>query len=264
MKKIVSKHTAFVPAPISDKYLWRLMDVQKLHTLISDRGLWFARLDQFNDPREGTLPYGNLGILSKYSHNAEMWAREEYGYTVRRSFASCWHRSDSDPSYCIWKVFGGGSFVAVRTTPELLADELAAYTSVNGPLYIQQVEYVDHGKDKVKEGNFIYPAFAVRTEFRDESEARVLIHTHGTIAYDFLYNKRGPYGDLIRTVAPAQSYSGKHEWEGGHAGGTAIVLPVDPERFVLEIRRGPETADRHWNTAVEIATNQGLQDRLKG
>jgi hypothetical protein len=57
----------FVPVSPRTNYLWhfvRWTQKEKLLTFLSG-GLWFARLDEFHDELEGTLPSENVGLLRK-------------------------------------------------------------------------------------------------------------------------------------------------------------------------------------------------------
>ena len=60
-------------------------------------------------------------------------------------------------------------------------------------------------------------------------------HAYGTAAYDRLYGKRGPLGDIVVPVLAGQSATGKTELVGGHLDGKALVLPVEPHRLVWRI-----------------------------
>lgn len=258
----------FTPEPLpDDTSIWRVMDTAKLSTLISDGGLWFARLDQFGDALEGTAPQGNIGLLAKYPAYERNWTEQQYTYTVRRSFASCWHINKDFPSSNIWTSFGGPDCIAVRTSIGVVRTELqplaGATTGLPGPLYIGKVRYIDHCIDVVPEGNFIEPAFVVQDGFSPEVEARLLLHTHGTAAYDHLNGMRGPYGELIQPVSPDSSISGMHEFEGGYSSGEAIVATVNPNAMVQQIARGPDTTDATWSAVEHLAQNVGLADRLR-
>src|ERR1043166_6700236 len=263
---IAAKHVPFQLDPVPlETLLWRVMTLDKLRTILEQGGLWFARLDQFGDPLEGQAPARNLGLLNKYPAEAATWAEIEYGYTVLRSYASCWHMSDLIPVNDMWETFGGAGedALAIQSSGGQIASAIDQFTTAEGPIYFHPVQYIDHLNDTVKEGNFIFPAYAVQTAYSYEREARILIHTAGTIAYKVLYGRKGPLGSLISYVLPDQSYSGKIEYVGGTSNGTAIVLPVDPRRLITRIVRGPNTSDKVWGRIHNMAEAAGISDRAE-
>jgi hypothetical protein len=48
--------------PPDDTILWRYMAFDRLQQLLGTEQLWFARLDQFDDPLEGTLTDGEISF----------------------------------------------------------------------------------------------------------------------------------------------------------------------------------------------------------
>jgi hypothetical protein len=63
MMKLVAR--PFVPRQPQAPYLWHLIRMNQLFKLkmFLQHGIWLARLDQFKDTLEGTLPLPNLGLL---------------------------------------------------------------------------------------------------------------------------------------------------------------------------------------------------------
>ena len=61
MLKLVAR--PFFPQPPQAPYLWHLIRMNQLFKLRTflQHGIWLARLDQFRDELEGTLPHQNLG-----------------------------------------------------------------------------------------------------------------------------------------------------------------------------------------------------------
>jgi hypothetical protein len=241
--------------------LWRIMTTEKLW-LMFQGGLWFARLDQFKDPREGTLPSPNLvGLLKKLPAPSAQWVQKQYELGVERSFAVCWHMSDDVPDEALWTLFADpDDAVAVRTTWRILLKELEPITGADGPLHFGAVEYVDHAVDAIPDGNVLEAAFVVGDNFANEREARALIHTYGP-AYAFLVGKTGPYGPLVTQILSPKS--NMHELVGGHCAGTAIVVQVDPRRIVQEIHMARDTRpDLQWKVLLAAAQN-GLFWRVR-
>lgn len=253
---------AFQPTPPNSRYLWQVMRAWKLDTFLRG-GLWLARLDQFNDPMEGTLPGPNLGLLNNLlpAFQAAGVVRE-YELGVQRAFASCWHMSEGDPSAHAWETFGSDKDgVAIRTTPEAIRQAILCVA--DGPIYLGAIRYIDHATDFIPDGNIIEASFVVQRGFHQERESRVLIHTHGTATTDHLYGKNGLFGPLVASISAANSPSGKTEFTGGHAQGTAIVLRVDPRALIQEIFIDPRVSHTDGQAIITIVESYGFGDRLR-
>lgn len=152
-------------------------------------GLWLARLDTFNDRLEGTIPRRNLGLMEKLLGSEELAGsvEEDFRFAAQNAYASCWHMSDGDPSEEAWTQFGeqhGG--IALRTNPVSLRNQLSELVRIDGPGYISKVNYIDHVSDFIQEAQTLEACFAVQNGFAHEREARVLVNTFGTPAFDLL------------------------------------------------------------------------------
>jgi len=231
-RKIKRTSGKFSPTCVDCKYLWHLIPAVDEHVLVGklctflQGGMWLARLDTFTSSvPEGTLPERNAGLLSKLlGPQQSSMARELYRIgAMKQCFASCWHMSDQTPSCYAWGVFGGqGNGIAIRTTPELMRGALKPLLNQGGgPGYFGKVQYVDHLSDMIRDGNVIEPAFCVQDDYRDENEARVLIHSGGPVELPL---KEGPFGLLFCKEQPPIG-----GFTGGHAGGKAVVVnfPLD-------------------------------------
>ncbi|XXT25169.1 hypothetical protein WME94_26910 [Sorangium sp. So ce429] len=240
------------------------MDLNKLDTILSG-GLWFARLDKFNDRLEGALPEANrLGLLAKLPKNSAAWVEREYERSVLRSYALCWHINDSDPDFHVWDVFGDQrDGVAVRTDCKCLRDALSQIVGLDGPVHFGAIRYVDHNADTIPEGNVIEAAFVVRSDYADEREARALIHTYGTAAFEHLVGKSGFFGPLVTPTSGTSSPSGTHELVGAHADGAAIVLKVDPRKLISEILPEPSSSLHDLWRLLTVARRHGFAQRVR-
>lgn len=223
------------------------MPMYKLRTFLLG-GIWFARLDTFGDPLEGTLPRADaMGLLQKHPAPDARWLREEYERNGRRTYASCWHMSDGDPSDAVWDKFSkDDDAVAIKTTVGRIDRELAHLLGGgvgSGPLHRGAVDYIDHHIHSIPEGNLLEAVFAIRDSFADEVEARYVLFTHGTAAAERLYHgPPGPFGNMVEAVSGAASVSGMTEFQAAHSNGTAIVPSVDPSRIIVEVLAGPRTS----------------------
>jgi hypothetical protein len=247
------------------------MDLQKLRTLVVDQGLWLARLDQFGTKYEGMLPDANrVGLLAMFPAPSAEWLIKQYAYGVKRSYASCWHARDREPSPAVWQEFDkAGQGVAVGVQFDTLVGELemvapgvnAPPSGGRGPIHVGAVTYIDHHADRIPEENFLEAAFVVRSKWSYQQELRVLIHTHGG-AYDGLYGKKGPFGDLVTAISGKESGTGATEFEGGHLGGRAIVLSVNARRLVRRIIPNPRMTLCSRAELAALAARSGMFCRV--
>ena len=131
--------------------LWRYMDFAKFTDTLEARTLWFARLDQLEDPLEGTHTDGELGGLRK---NLEEKRAKQlinlFRHTRKEIYVNCW-RSGPNESLAMWDLYGRGSgIVAIKSTVGKLREAVVTYDK---PIYISKTRYVDwtaaHGPDNV-------------------------------------------------------------------------------------------------------------------
>ncbi len=259
VEKIKRISKSFCPTPVTSNCLWHVMSSEKLQTFIGG-GLWMARIDEFADRLEGTLPSENrLGLLSKLPEEQILAVLREYNFAVKRSYASCWHMSDGGPSNAIWEL----GCVGLMTTPQIMKKALEPVSGDEGPVYFGQIRYIDHSHETIPEGNTLEAGFVVKKKYEQQKEARVLIHTYGASAHKYLYGKKGPFGDLIQMQKPSCSISGKHEFIGGHKGGKAIVLKIEPMSFIEAIVIHPSASDETKQQIIDLLNCAGLMEKLQ-
>jgi hypothetical protein len=140
----------FQPTEVTSKHLWHIMPNWKLSTFL-DGGLWLARMDEFGDPLEGTLPWPNL-VLNKLPAAQVPAVLREYELGVKQAYASCWHISDDDPSDYAWGTFG---HIGLLTTPDLMKQSLQYVSGPDGPVHFGKIRNVDHWQDSIPEANVI-------------------------------------------------------------------------------------------------------------
>lgn len=257
---------AFKPTFPDTKYLWHLMSkdvVTKLTTLLRG-GMWFARLDTFDDDQEGCLPDGNVHLLSKLPKFQVSMVKGIYEQAIRQSFASCWHMSDEDPNDHVWAEFGGGgNGIAVRTTPMILKDALADISGPDGPVHIGVVRYIDHWVDVIPESNVIEAAFVVQDGYSEEREARLLIHTVGNCVSEYLVPKKGLDKMLVERPPAPHGIAGNTSLQGGDASGRAIVPKVGPPSLIQEIVLGPDLPTGNLQCITDLIETYGLTNVIR-
>ena len=147
--------------------IWRYMTFDKFESLIKD-GLYFRRLDCFEDPFEGSFSYGNQKIReSILLPEMEFDKLRTFSREMRkRIYVSCWHINDCD-SYAMWKIYSGckGQSVSIKTTARKLKENLSH-------VILSQIKYIDYRSDRIPETN-LYNIFCYkRKAFEYEKELR--------------------------------------------------------------------------------------------
>jgi hypothetical protein len=258
VKRVTDEFSVAFPATPS---LWRLAeaeDLYKLDTLL-EGGLYMTRLDQFQDSREGALGRKSTSLLDKAPAYEKRYIIRQYKNARRQSFASCWHKSDKEPSEYVWEEFGGyHTGYAIRTTPQKLLKAVEPVVACRAG-YIGEITYKNHNRQENKIGNILDAHFVVRDGYRDEEEARFLIHTFGPRG-QLLYGQEGPKGQLLKwrvrkTTPPSR------ECVGGYRRGTAILLSVDPKQLIDEIMVGKLASPALFEDIERRALDAGISYR---
>ena len=258
MAKIKRATGRFSPECPTDKNLWYLFPTSeidpKLDTFLTG-GLYLARLDRFKDPREGTLPRpDHRDLLDKAPDFAKKYILGAYKQARRQSFAMCFHRSSGEPSDYMWEheKFGGRhDGVAIRTNPQRMVDALRPILA-SGAAHFQVIRYIDHSIDDKKNSsgtwNILQTHFVVRSDFNQEEEARLLLHTYGPSGSK-LRELTGPKGPLVR-IRKTRTNPSRHEFVGGYKRGTAVLLGIEPKQFIEEIVLGKRVSDSIYKRVV--------------
>jgi hypothetical protein len=270
----------FVPRPPQKPYLWHFLRMNQLFKLkmFLERGIWLARIDQFKDELEGTLPQHNLGLLNKLM-SPEMAAEtiQLYADDAKRGYASCWHASDGDPNERMWREkFGNrGKAIALRTSPELLRAAIARSLGTDGPCYLNEIRYIDHGVDDIPEAHTREVAYVVQRKFDYQEEVRLYLHIFSNAAYSVLPGQQ--LSADIPIVRTAKSHEVvRYKWEivgnipeqlGAELhdsnDGKAIILPVAAEDFIDEVLVGARVSDSELETLMEMLRGTALFERVR-
>jgi hypothetical protein len=270
----------FIPQQPQAGHLWhfiRISQMFKLQTFL-ERGIWLARLDQFHDELEGTLPRPNLGLLEKLLPTVMAeYTADLYKKDALRGYASCWHASDGDPSAEMWdNKFGDrGRAIALRTSPNLLASAAARFVGAGGPCYLGQIRYIDHDNDKVPEANTIEVAFVVQDRFAYQQEVRLYVHTLSDSAYRVLTNVfLTPHQAVVRRAKPEEVLEYSNEIVGNippelgaklHADhdGRALILPISASTYIDEVLVGPKIRDRELQDLNSLLHGTGVPNKVR-
>ena len=180
------KHMCF-KAPMNENVkVWRYMDLAKFLSLISEKSLYFCRIDQLDDPYEGAISNANISLrpvvykdvdsieLSKKLTSINLQMRNN-------TYVNCWHMNNYE-SEAMWKIFGKiDEAIAIQSTYKELKENLS------NEVYIGMIKYIDYEEDWLPENNLLHTCMHKRKAFEHEKEVRALINNidnvvKGTVA----------------------------------------------------------------------------------
>jgi hypothetical protein len=206
--------------PPDDTVLWRYLSLARFMSLLEHKTLWFSRMDQFEDPLEGTFTDAELEQMASLSDDSALpilgfsrAARSVKGETqsflriietIRMThFVSCWREGPHD-SMAMWDIYGqGDGKVAIKSDAGRLKDTFATY---DGSIYVGRVEYVPWDVANWPR-NALLHCFRKDRSYEHEAEVRAVISG--------LKNLKIPMGAL------------------------RIELTVDPASLITEVVVGP-------------------------
>jgi hypothetical protein len=249
-----------IPRP-RDKFLWHVFSTKKIFKLDSflSGELYLARLDTFKDPLEGSLPRRNRSLLDKAPEYAKKYIIDAYAQAVRQSFATCWHRNPNEPSNYMWEQFGDRhDGIAIRTDAKQMLSAAVPFLKL-GAAHFGGIKYIDHRRALIRTKNILRAQFVVRLKYKEEKEARLLLHTYGPFG-STLVAYQGPRGLLVR-ARRTKTTPPRREFVGGYKRGKAVVVGIEPKAFIKEIVVGKRVVDSIFQTVSQRAAALGISCR---
>lgn len=183
--------------PEAASKLWRYMDFTKYVSLLSSRGLYFSRVDCFEDSFEGAKGYlRNKDVWDEYNL---VWLRDvvanpphgiEHDLSVeeieieaqrlysqisdnstlfrKKTYISCWHENEHE-SEAMWRLYSKvwDNAIAIRTTYQSLYVSLGRDPKIP----IGRVRYIDMNKSYAGHNDVFWRK---RKSFEHEREVRAL------------------------------------------------------------------------------------------
>ncbi|EDX54316.1 conserved hypothetical protein (plasmid) [Bacillus cereus W] len=172
--------------------LWRYMDFTKLVSLLSTQSIYLCRSDEFKDVFEGVLfgygvenaredikkMYSGLGFNERYIHSkledAEKLvdlAKNLAKNNRKNVFVNCWHLNEYE-SAAMWDLYlKSNEGIAIQTTFDKVKQSLNVCEE---DIYIGEVQYLDHTKQKNLNISYLEPFFTKRISFKHEQEVRLI------------------------------------------------------------------------------------------
>lgn len=143
--------------------------------------LYFSRIDQFNDPFEGsstrpTLEGINIFLRNKGHDEAADNFAKIYRDARTRMFVNCWYLGNEE-SEAMWRLYcRDNTGVAIQTTYKSLTDSI----SNNEDIFMGKVSYIDYEKHNFPDANLFFPVMHKRIAFSHENEVRLVISKENT------------------------------------------------------------------------------------
>lgn len=170
-KKPVSREHYPQPAR-RRQHVLRYLTTEKYERLLRDSGLYLARLDQFKDPYEGSLPLriaGQKEEIRRFRLQSDEAGRRLW---TKQYYVSCWHAAQCE-SDAMWRLYcGDSSGVCLVSTYERLA-KLEAGVGVR----LGAVTYIDYHRQSFAFQDSDAPMMHKRLEFAHEREVRLVTST---------------------------------------------------------------------------------------
>ncbi len=166
------KHSAFMEPADEDIKVWRYIDFTKLISLIDTSCLFFARVDKFQDPFEGSWPKINIdnreNLFKQYS---EQYLSNHFKNLTRFIAINCWHENEHE-SAAMWKLYlKSDEGIAIQSTYKLLKKSIIDEETV----HIGKIKYIDYETEQIRVNNLFGAFVHKRKSFEHEREIRAVI-----------------------------------------------------------------------------------------
>lgn len=191
-----TSHKSFPQPPIPGTPVWRYLDLPRLVLMLHRSGLYFRRLDLFEDGFEGRWPKASLeriraGLVPGLPKFNEKVLEDHLDRTISAfkevprtyTYANCWCVQDYE-SEALWGRYGKNAAVAVRSTYSHLANALPSNAMIGA------IQYIDHATSDIPAINVLDVVMHKRREFSFESEVRACL-----LLPDECFGEPGPDGN---------------------------------------------------------------------
>lgn len=153
--------------------LWRYLDLARLIALLSDKKLYFARADAFQDTHEGAITARMAQALeAQFSDRVPLRLKlSEFRKQLKECmFISCWCMGTSE-SEAMWRLCGENEKYGVAIVVAY-KDIEATFTGTG--FVMAPVNYLDYRSQGFPQDSFYYPFFHKRREYEHEKEVRIV------------------------------------------------------------------------------------------
>lgn len=243
-----------IKQPEKTGLLWRYMSFESFVNLLSERSLFFARVDKFEDPFEGFTPPSvtehfereikNAAILEKIQENLHKY-----------TFCSCWHHAPNE-SMAMWEKYHmHNSGIVIKTTFDNFID---CFVAVDEDVFMGNIEYINPYEysvpQNIKEMSMLYTwYFHKRKPFKHEEEFRAIVTNYpGT-----LRNYIDKHGNLIHLNTTKDDI----EFPEIHKDG--IQIKINVSKLIDEVITSPYSKDWITDTVRSVVKQYGFDLKVK-
>lgn len=174
-------HPAFPQPNRQDLKVWRYTSLSKFLSLLTTSKLYLTRLDQLNDPHEGSLPKTMIEIRDSAPTTRKTNHYSNFNQEVRQEiFVNCWTLQPNE-SEALWRLYGGSEEgIAIQSSYSKLIDIARSELFT----YVGCVKYLDYDSDTFDSPewpiswNLFQPAMHKRIAFAHEHEVRIIKSKH--------------------------------------------------------------------------------------
>jgi hypothetical protein len=261
-----------VEAPQEDQKIWRYRSLDYLKSILKKSKLHFHRIDDFEDPFEGSIPAIVAEVRRQIAESDMVKLEKEINKQMRSaSFANCWHISDKELA-SRWEIYGYENSVAIQTTfGRLIAalDQAKQYISVGKITYIDftsdSIRYVLDQLPSVEMRNMVQWMMVKRKSFAFENELRAIVQTP-TLMSEEEYD-RADYNIVIdgeKKKKKVRVHLPKH--------GTGTIdfrklpsdsgmdIDVDLDTLIENIYVSPKSSDEFFQEVVSLSNQYGINE----
>ena len=245
-------------------YLWRYMDLHKFLSFIFNKSIYFSRLDNFEDKKEGItinhLFYKNLkkqmdkhpmfdnfrSYISVDTMGGKMNKIDDELHKIQiRNFASCWVIDENNSeSVAMWNLYSKPNSLAIKIKysdfKKLLKEKgLHSFDSTR-EVICSPINYIDFQKPDFKKLKNIDSVFTKDISFKHENEFRIIVREKEREIPEINYKKNMSRKNIEKLHNDFWNYLG-------------IELDLfDFKKFNFEIVHHPKSQDWAKNNIKEI------------
>lgn len=247
-----------------DTDIWRYRSFSQFKKSANQDYLHFHRIDDFQDPFEGSIP----GLVYQYreQHASDLEKRVDKALNKRlrqHTFANCWYMKSRE-SASMWDRYGGDkNAIAIKSK---IGNLESAIDHTDRTIQLADVRYVDFENSPTKKVKEQVPsadytaqwAVVKRASFESESEFRIIAQIIPTIT-DSKYEKIDYnliVGDIKEKI-PIQ-FNGKYVDLREPPTQFGINIDCDTEELLEEVYVDPEAEEEYLWMVKYAADNFGL------
>lgn len=185
------EHRAFGKPVDEHAKVWRYMDLAKFISLLDSQGVYFTRIDRFQDKFEGAITrpmFGHsYGTTFGDPPPPDSWIDPEEGKKVqisdmafmrKTSFASCWNQSDYE-SEALWNLYASrNAGIAIQST---FARLCKSFRDAEDRVLVGTITYMDYELGQFEHSSIYAPLLHKRVSFEHEHEIRAVVWRAPTI-----------------------------------------------------------------------------------